>query len=286
MNAGVGARWVITGAGGMLATDLMSVLGAHGAHATALRREELDITDAGAVGSAIAPGDIVVNCAAYTAVDAAEDEEELATRINGEGAGVLARACAANAARLVHISTDYVFAGDATEPYDEAAPIDPRNAYGRSKAAGERAVHEAGADALLVRTAWLYGAHGSCFPKTIARAGRERGALSVVADQVGQPTWTRDLAEFIVALVDAQAPAGIYHGTASGQASWFEFAREVCVSAGLGDIVAPIRSSDYPQRAHRPSWSVLGHGAHERLGVPSIGHWLDRWRVAAPEVLG
>ncbi|MFO7244823.1 MAG: dTDP-4-dehydrorhamnose reductase [Actinomycetes bacterium] len=278
-------RWVITGAGGMLATDLLDALRARGAAVSALSRAELDITDADAARTAIAPESVVVNCAAYTAVDAAEDDREAAEQANAVGPGVLARACAERGARLVHISTDYVFDGAATTPYPEDAPLAPQGVYGATKAAGEEAVRASGADALIVRTAWLYGAHGRCFPKTIARAGRERGALTVVSDQIGQPTWTRDVAGFVIALIEAKAPAGTYHGTSSGQASWFEFAREVCASAGLGDIVAPVSSSEYPQRAPRPAWSVLGHAANEAVGVPSIGHWLERWRLAAPEVL-
>lgn len=269
----------------MLGTDLVEALRARGAEVVALDRDALDITDPVAVEMTILPGDVVVNCAAYTAVDDAEDNEELATRINGDGAGNIARACATRGARLVHISTDYVFNGDATAPYAEDEPADPRSAYGRSKAAGEREVTESGADALIVRTAWLYGAHGRCFPKTIARVGRERGALSVVSDQIGQPTWTRDLVDFVIALIETEAPSGFYHGTSSGQTSWFEFAREVCAEAGLGDIVSPVTSGQYPQKAKRPAWSVLGHDANEALGVPSIGDWLERWRAAAPEVL-
>lgn len=279
-------RWVVTGAEGMLGTDLVDMLAARGASVVSHTRASMDVTDAEAVASAVEPGDIVVNCAAYTAVDAAEADVELAMQVNGHGAGNVAKACAAQGALMIHLSTDYVFAGDATEPYREDTPPAPLSAYGRSKAAGEAEVIASGAEHLLVRTGWLYGASGTCFPRTIARIARERGAVSVVADQFGQPTWTRDVVQYIVALVEAEAPSGTYHGTASGQTSWFEFAREVCLSAGLGDIVTPIRSSDYPQRARRPAWSVLGHDAHEALGIPSIGNWLERWRVAAPEVLG
>lgn len=280
------AHWLVTGGGGMLATDLVDQLERKGARVRALSKESLDITDAAAVSRALAGVDILVNCAAYTAVDAAERDEATAHRINAEAAGTLAQACVVAGVKLIHLSTDYVFAGDASSPYAEFDRVAPQGAYGRSKAAGERAVIDAGGDHYIVRTAWLYGAAGSCFPKTIAKAGAERGALEVVEDQLGQPTWTRDVSDFIIALVEADAPTGIYHGTSSGQTSWFEFAREVCSSAGFGDIVSPVPSSAYPRPAPRPAWSVLGHAAHESLGIPSIGNWLERWRVAAPEVLG
>lgn len=280
------ALWLVTGAGGMLATDLVDELERRGARVRALPKESLDITDAASVARGLAGADIVVNCAAYTAVDAAEQDEAAAHRLNAEGAGIVAQACVVADARLIQVSTDYVFAGDATEPYAESHPVAPQGAYGRTKAAGERAVIDAGGDHLIVRTAWLYGAAGPCFPKTIAKAGAERGALEVVDDQIGQPTWTRDLSEFIVSLVEADVPTGIYHGTASGQASWYEFARDVCASAGLGDIVTPVPSSAYPRPAPRPAWSVLGHGAHLALGLPGIGDWQERWRIAAAEVLG
>lgn len=279
------AQWLIVGAGGMLATDLLETLQAKGVRARALPKEALDITDPESVARGISGADVVVNCAAYTAVDAAEEDQAEAHAINGEGPRILAQACVVEGALLVHLSTDYVFAGDASEPYKTNAPVDPRSAYGRTKAAGERAVIDAGGRHLIVRTAWLYGAAGPCFPKTIAKAGAERGALQVVDDQVGQPTWTRDLSQFIVALVEAEVPTGIYHGTSSGQASWFDFAREICLTASLGEIVSPVPSSAYARPAPRPAWSVLDHSAHEDLGVPSIGPWLDRWKAAGPEVL-
>ena len=276
----------MTGANGMLATDVTAALRAAGATALTLTdRDELDILDAAAVSAAVAGADLVINCAAYTAVDAAEEQEDVALAINATGPANLAAACAASGARLVHISTDYVFAGDATEPYAEAAPMAPTGAYGRTKAAGETAVRESGADALIVRTAYLYGRGGPCFPKTIAKAGKALGALTVVNDQIGQPTWTRDVAGFMVRLIEADAPAGTYHATSSGQCSWFDFAREIVASAGLGDIVSPTDSSAYAAKAPRPAWSVLGHEASEALGIAGIGDWRVRWLAAADEVL-
>ena len=165
---------------------------------------------------------------------------------------------------------------------------EPKTAYGRTKQVGERAVRAGLPDAhLIVRTAWLYGAHGGCFPKTIARVAAERGGVAVVDDQVGQPTWTRDVADLVVRLVDAEAPAGTYHATSSGQTSWFDFARRVVAAAGLDpEIVTPTDSAAFPRPAPRPAYSVLGHAALERVGVTPIGDWADRWDQASVEVLG
>ncbi|MGZ4476949.1 MAG: SDR family oxidoreductase, partial [Nocardioides sp.] len=189
---------------------------------------------------------------------------------------------------LVHVSTDYVFDGAAATPYAEDAPLAPRSAYGRSKAAGERAVREVLPDAsYVVRTAWLYGAHGACFPRTIARVAAEKGTISVVDDQVGQPTWTRDVADLVLRLVEADAPAGTYHATSSGQTSWFGFAQRVVEAAGLDPaIVTPTDSTAFQRPAPRPAYSVLGHDALDRLGIAPIGPWEQRWSEASAEVLG
>jgi dTDP-4-dehydrorhamnose reductase len=279
------ARWHIAGGYGMLATDIRAALRARGVEPVVTDREDLDITNACQVARGFADADIVINCAAYTAVDAAEHDEAAAFAVNATGPGVIARACAEMGLRMVHISTDYVFSGRAFEPYSEDAPVDPQGAYGRSKAAGEQQVLDSGADALIVRTAGLYGRSGPCFPKTIARVGRERGTVEVVDDQVSQPTWTRDLADLILRLVEAEAAAGIYHGTSSGQTSWFGFAQEIVASAGLGDIVTPCSAADLKRSAPRPAYSVLDHGALVAIGLEPIGDWRERWRLAAPEVL-
>jgi len=249
---------------------------------------DLELTDPAAVKAALAEIDVVLNCAAWTAVDDAETQEDAALVVNATIPAVLAGAAAATGTRLVHISTDYVFAGDATTPYAEDAPAAPRSAYGRTKEAGERAVRAGLPDAhLLVRTAWLYGAHGGCFPRTIARVAAERGGVAVVDDQVGQPTWTRDVADLVLRLVDADAPAGTYHATSSGQTSWYGFAQRVVESAGLDPaIVTPTDSDAFPRPAPRPAYSVLGHAALERIGVAPIGDWEQRWSEASAEVLG
>ncbi|GCD21954.1 NAD(P)-dependent oxidoreductase [Cellulomonas algicola] len=270
----------------MLGQDLVALLRARDEDVVAADRGTVDITDADATARAVRGADVVVNCAAWTAVDAAESQESDAFRVNAVGAAVLARAAHDAGARLVQVSTDYVFGGHAGTPYEDDAPIAPLSAYGRTKAAGEWAVRAEAPDHLIVRTAWLYGANGPCFPRTIARAARERGALDVVDDQLGQPTWTRDLADLVVRLVDAQAPAGVYHGTSSGQASWFEFARAVVGAAGLDPaIVSPSTSDASARPAPRPAYSVLGHASLRAAGVEPIGAWDSRWEEAASEVL-
>jgi dTDP-4-dehydrorhamnose reductase len=272
----------------MLGTDATALFRQHGHDVVGVDLGDLELTDPGAVKVALDDVDVVLNCAAWTAVDEAEDNEDAARVANVTIPDVLAAAAAATGTRLVHISTDYVFAGDATVPYAEDAPMAPRSAYGRTKAAGESAVRSALPNGhLIVRTAWLYGAHGGCFPKTIARVAAERGSVAVVDDQVGQPTWTRDVADLALRLVEASAPAGIYHATSSGQTSWFGFAQRVVEAAGLDPaIVTPTDSGAFPRPAPRPAYSVLGHDALEPLGISPIGDWEERWAVASAEVLG
>lgn len=271
-------RYLLAGAGGMLGHDLRAVLA--GRDVTALTRAELDVTDADAVRDALAGHDVVINASAYTAVDAAESDEEAAFAVNATGAGNLADAAAANGARIVHISTDYVFDGSGTEPYPEDGPRRPLGAYGRTKAAGEeRVLRHPGA--YVVRTAWLYGEHGANFARTMLRLAGERDTVSVVTDQVGQPTWSRDLAGWIVGLLDAEAPAGIYHGTNAGQASWFDFARAIFEGAGLDpERVLPTDSAAFTRPAPRPAYSVLAHGGWAAAGLPAPRSWREALREA------
>ena len=281
-------KWLVTGAQGMLGTDLVDLLRAEGHDVTAAGRASLDITNASAVESAVPGHDVVVNVAAWTAVDDAETHEDEARRINAEGARLLARATRAAGARLVQVSTDYVFDGSASTPYAEDAPLSATSAYGRTKAAGEQAVRDELPEGhLVVRTAWLYGAHGGCFPKTIARLARERGRVDVVDDQVGQPTWTADVARVILDLVSSKAPVGTYHATSAGHGSWYDFAQRIVVAAGLESSTVMRTTSDHFVRpAPRPSYSVLGHEALLQAGVAPIGDWEARWAEAAPAVLG
>lgn len=279
-------RWLVTGSNGMLGQDLVPLLRERGHEVTGVDRTELDITDAAAVRGAVAGYDVVANVAAYTAVDAAEEHEDAAFAVNAVGPQLLARAAREAGARIVQISTDYVFDGHAEQPYAERAPMAPRSAYGRTKAAGEWAVRAENPDHLVVRTAWLYGARGGCFPKTIARVAAERGGLDVVEDQVGQPTWTVDLADLVERLVAAGAPAGTYHGTSSGRTSWHGFAQAVVGAAGMDpQIVRPTTSEAFVRPAPRPAFSVLGHDATVAAGVAPIGDWAERWAVASADVL-
>jgi len=270
----------------MLGQDLVALLRQRGHEVTPTDRGTLDITDLAAARAGVAGHGVVVNCAAYTAVDAAEADEPAAFALNALGAARLAAAAGAAGVRMVQISTDYVFGGDAATPYREDAPPAPRSAYGRTKVAGEWAVRAAAPGHLIVRTAWLYGAHGACFPRTIARVVRERGGADVVADQVGQPTWTVDLADLVERLVVGGAPAGTYHGTASGQTSWYQFARQVVTAAGLPtELVRPVTSDAMPRPALRPAYSVLGHDGLIQAGVTPVGAWDERWALAASTVL-
>jgi dTDP-4-dehydrorhamnose reductase len=295
-------RWLVTGAAGMLGRDLTDLLRARGEEFTALARVDLDITDPAAVAKAVSvvKPDVVVNCAAWTAVDAAEEHEEAAFAINASGAVNLAGACASVGALLVHPSTDYVFDGHASAPYAEDAPTAPAGAYGRTKLAGEQAVRAALPDAsYIVRTAWLYGAHGKNFVKTMLRLARNGTSPGVVADQHGQPTWTADVAAQIYALIDNAAPAGTYHATSSGQTTWFGFAEEVFTlyqgqGQGQGQdedperlrlTPRPITTADYPTPAKRPAYSVLGHDAWHAAGISPISDWRDALRRAFPALL-
>ncbi len=255
-------RWLVTGAGGMLGQDLTSLLRHGGADVTALDRGRLDITDAAAAAAAVlqAGPDIVVNCAAWTAVDDAESHEDLALAVNGDGAANLAAACAKAQARLVHLSTDYVFSGTGTEPYPEDHQPAPRTAYGRTKLAGEEAVRNIlpGASYVL-RTAWLYGAHGPNFVRTMIRLEASRDTVAVVDDQHGQPTWTGDVASRIVLLALSAAPPGTYHATSSGETTWLGLARAVFGLLGADPgRVRPTSSSELSRPAPRPATASSG----------------------------
>jgi len=266
-------RIAVVGAGGMLGTDLMRAL--NGRDATALTRNELDVTDREAALEVLSGYDVIINTSAYTRVDDAESDEETAHLINAVGPHNLALAAAKHGSRLVQLSTDYVFDGTATEPYAEDAPRHPVSAYGRTKAAGEVLAleHNPGRTA-IVRTAWLYGQHGSSFPRTMLRLAADRETLDVVNDQRGQPTWTGDLAKQLIALVDAGTPAGIFHGTNGGQATWFDLAQAVFVCAGLDpDRVKPTDSSAFHRPAPRPNFSVLGHHAWLDAGIEPLRDW-------------
>jgi len=271
----------------MLGTDLAEILLAEAScHVIVADRVALDITDARALGRAVSelgPRGVVLNAAGWTNVDAAEAQEEHARAVNGAGVRVLATACRAAAATLVHVSTDYVFggpdpdgeAGQTASDYSEYAQPAPINAYGRSKLDGERAVLELCPETgYVLRTAWLYGRHGRNFVSTMLGLAATRETVQVVDDQVGQPTWTHELALRMVEIGTRRGKAGIYHATAAGETSWFGLAQAAFVEAGLDPArVQPVSTATFPRPATRPARSVLGHDGWARAGMPALGAW-------------
>ena len=264
-------RVLITGAGGQLGTELAKLL----PNAILTDVNELDITDEVAVKEFVKAHEIatIVNCAAYTAVDKCEDEETLAAKINIDGPRNLAK----SGAKIVHISTDYVFDGCGHKPYqpeDEAHPI---SAYGRTKLAGEKEVLRYAEQAVIIRTAWLYSPYGNNFVKTMRRLGAERESINVVADQIGTPTYAADLAQAIVQILPqiSSADKGVYHFTNEGVCSWYDFARKIMELSLLDCLVKPIASSEYPTKAIRPLYSVLDKSKIKAAFNIKIQHWED-----------
>jgi dTDP-4-dehydrorhamnose reductase len=272
-------RILVTGAEGMLGRDVRRAAEQGGHETVPLGREQLDITDGDAVSSAVlkAGPDAVINCAAFTDVDGAESRVHDANAINGAGAGNVARAAQSAGAWVVHVSTDYVFDGGKPTAYVESDPVAPISAYGLSKLHGERAVAAAAPGRhTIVRTAWLFGAGGRCFPTTILRAASRRPELTVVSDQIGSPTFTGHLAPALVELA-RQRTLGVLHVAGAGRCSWYEFAGAIVAAAGVDCPVRPIFSDDYPTPARRPANSVL---VSER-GAPT----LPDWRVALAQFM-
>jgi len=271
-------RILVTGANGQLGSELVRLYDARaGDEVLGIDLPDLDITSTESVAHTVSEfkPDVVINCAAWTAVDAAEENEAAALLVNGEGPETLAAACRVTGAWMVQLSTDYVFSGEASSPYAEDASPDPRSAYGRTKLAGEEAVQSMLPDAhYIVRTAWLYGHEGNNFVKTMLRLESEREILDVVDDQIGQPTYAADLAGQIVALVDARPAAGIFHGTNSGQVSWHGFTQEIFRLIGADpDRVLAVTSEQFVRPAPRPAYSVLGHDRWSQVGLPEMRGW-------------
>src|SRR3954447_15714080 len=265
-------RLLVTGAAGMLGTDVVAAAGGH--DVVALARADLDIADAEAVRAAVrdARPNAIVNCAAWTDVDRAEASEAAATLINGDGAGHVAAAAAEAGAHVVHVSTDYVFPGDATEPYPEDAPTGPIGAYGRSKLAGERAVAAAAPDGhAIVRTAWVFGPHGKNFVDTMLRLGAERDEVTVVDDQLGCPTYTGHLAAALVEVAE-QRLTGTLHVAGGGQCTWWELAVATFERAGYDVEVHRGSSKALGRPAPRPAYSVLGS---TRSDAPTLPSWQE-----------
>lgn len=266
-------RMLITGAGGMLGRDLSQAATTAGWDVVPLSHGELDIGDPSAVNSRLDAErpDVVINCAAWTDVDGAEESTGAAMATNGVGAGNVAQAADRCRAWTLQISSDYVFDGSKREPYVESDPTNPLSAYGHSKLAGERAVAENAPDRhTVVRSSWLFGAHGRCFPATILRLAADRDQLSVVDDQRGCPTFTGHLARALVQLAEDPPQPGIVHLAGAGSCSWFELAAHVVQVAGLDRQLKPISTAEMPRPAVRPAYSVLGT---ERDGLPELPPW-------------
>lgn len=276
---------LITGAEGQLGSEIQALV----MNQKALRllaggqyhftdQSTLDITDAEAVYTYMQQYkiDYCINCAAYTAVDKAEEQEELAQLVNVDGPRNLAKAAAALGAKLVHISTDYVYSGTASGPIRETAVTDPQGVYGRTKLAGEQAVLAELPDALIIRTAWVYSSFGHNFVKTMLRLGQERPSLSVVADQIGSPTFAGDLAEAILRILgQEESPSGLYHYSNEGVASWYDFAQAIFELAQIDCALQPIDTKDYPTPAKRPAFSLLHKGKIKNDFALAIPHWRE-----------
>jgi dTDP-4-dehydrorhamnose reductase len=272
-------RFAVIGSQGMFGSELVLFLKSQGQQVQGFNRESIDLDSSiDEIAAKLNGFDIVINAVGYTAVDKAESEPEIANRVNGEYPEKMAAASKSLDARFFHISTDYVFDGISATPYKTNEPRNPQCAYGRSKALGEELVEISGANYTIFRTAWLYGAHGNCFPKTIFQKAAQRQEIKVVNNQIGQPTWTKDLAEQVFAYSKLERNVPVVHGVSSGEASWFDFAKEI-----VGDYpVSSVLSDQFVTAAKRPAFSVLDNSSEF---VKPIGDWRQRWRQAKAEVL-
>ncbi|WML41203.1 dTDP-4-dehydrorhamnose reductase [Neobacillus sp. OS1-2] len=269
-------RVVVTGAAGQLGQDVVLELVRKNHEVIGTDRTKLDITNelnVLAFISEVKP-DVILHCAAYTNVDAAEENEKLAYQINASGTEYLAKAAAQIGAKMLYVSTDYVFDGSASEPYEVEQQTKPIGAYGRTKLAGEELLQRNLKEFFIVRTAWVFGIHGNNFVKTMIRLGAERGEVGVVHDQVGSPTYTVDLATFMVELMETDK-YGIYHATNSGVCSWYEFAVEIFKQASLKVIVNPLTSDQFPRPAARPNYSVLSKKKITEQGLTPLRDWKE-----------
>jgi dTDP-4-dehydrorhamnose reductase len=268
-------RLLVLGADGQLGSDVVRLLSPT-VEVTARTADELDVTDRTRLRQAVKASrpDVVINCAAYTAVDRAETEQDAAYRVNVLGARNVAQAARGVGARVVYFSTDYVFDGTATEPYDEDAPTAPLSVYGRTKLQGEQATREANPDHLVLRLAWLYGRSGHNFVRTVLRLARAKDELRIVDDQVGSPTFTEDVVHQLWTAIEDDC-TGTYHCVNTGQASWHAFASHIVHRLGLNVPVVPIRTVDYPTPAHRPAYSVLADRKFDLEQLNGMRPWED-----------
>ena len=271
---------LVTGAKGQLGTEIRNIAANYeGCEFVFTDVEELDITDGTAVRAAINANaiDLVINCAAYTAVDRAEDDENRARVLNGEAPVLLAKAVAERGGEIIHISTDYVFGGQGSTPYSEDMPTGPQSVYGLTKLNGEKGVIAANPRHVIVRTAWLYSPYGNNFVKTMLRLGRERDRLGVVYDQIGSPTYAADLAKAILKIATAKDKVyGIFHYSNEGAVSWYDFTKAIHRLAGITDCeVQPILTKEYPTPAKRPAYSVFNKAKIKRVYGVRVPYWED-----------
>ena len=271
--------YAVIGDRGMFGLEMVQFLEFHKKQVVGFNRDSMDLNGSTQdLAMQLQGFDVIINAVAYTSVDKAESEPELANLVNGEYAGKLARVAQTLGAKFMQISTDYVFDGSALGPYPTDAPVNPQSAYGASKLLGENLVAGSGAEFVVFRTAWLYGRNGRCFPKVIFEKAAANQELKVVNDQFGQPTWVRDLAQQVLAFAELVDAPKIVHAVSSGKASWFEFAKEI-----VGKYpIDPVSSSEFVTAAKRPSCSVLDNSSNL---VAPIGDWRERWNIARPEVL-
>lgn len=267
---------IVTGAGGQLGTDVAAIFKQNGHDVIDLDRSKLDIANQQACNDIISASqpDVIVHCAAYTAVDAAESEEDQAYLVNAVGSRNIAVAAEKTGAKVCYISTDYVFDGNSTVPYREYDNTNPQTIYGKSKRAGEQLVQTLCSRYFIVRTSWVYGKNGNNFVKTMLKLGREKPSLQVVHDQIGSPTYTVDLATFLLELV-ATEKYGVYHASNTGNCSWYEFAKAIFEEAGMETEVRPCTTAEFPRPAPRPKNSVLDHGSIRTNGFEDLRQWRD-----------
>jgi dTDP-4-dehydrorhamnose reductase len=280
--------WLVLGANGQLGQELINLLKIRNIAAIGTDQREIDFAKPNEIAEKLGklnPSHIV-NCGAYTQVDKAEEEPELANLINAQAVGVIAKFAAEGKIPFVHISTDYVFDGTAASPYSENEKVNPKSVYGSSKALGEKETIENNLSAYILRTAWVYGEYGNNFPKVIAKKLKNNEELNVVNDQIGSPTWTFELASAIVEVLEKKPEPGIYHVTNSESCSWFEFAQEIAKSINVDvNLVKPTDSKSFVRPAVRPKYSVLSNSKWKNAGLTPLSSWKAAWDKAAPTVL-
>lgn len=276
---------LVTGVNGQLGYDVVKVLNKRNIECLGIDKEDLDITDSEAVNEYIVKlnPEVVIHCAAYTAVDMAEDNEEACTKVNVNGTENIAKACKQINAKMIYISTDYVFNGAGDEPFEINGEIEPHSMYGKTKYEGELKVKEYLDKYFIVRISWVFGVNGNNFVKTMIRLGKERESLNVVCDQIGSPTYTADLAPILCDMAVSEK-YGIYHATNEGYCSWAEFAQEIMNQVGLGCMINPIPTSEYPCKAERPFNSRMSKKSLVDNGFKLMPEWKDALKRYLKEI--